>query len=143
MLLSSQGYAEDCIATPQMGMGTHFEPVTEHKIDVGQGLMVNGKVLSTLDCKPIANVRIEHWQMNTKGKYVDELRAYLHSDEKGEFRFETEWPGSDVPHIHFIIYAESYKKLVYVWIPSKKTRNIDLEFVLESKDKQTLTKLSH
>ena len=82
------------------------------------------------DCTPVANARIEHWQANTDGYYVDRLRAYLFSDEQGNFRFETEWPGARVPHIHFIVTAEGYKQLVTQWIGSDETAQITLDMVL-------------
>ena len=141
ILMTTQAYAADCKASPQMGMGTHFKPITQHKIDIGQGFKVKGVILSAQGCTPIENARIEHWQMNTKGEYIDELRAYLMSDANGEFTFETEWPGSEVPHIHFIVHAEGYKKLIYVWIASEKTNSIDLELVLEPINQMTLTQL--
>ena len=141
MIMAAQTYAADCKASPQMGMGTHFKPITQHKIDIGQGLKVKGVILSAPVCIPIENARIEHWQMNSEGEYVDELRAYLMSDTNGEIAFETEWPGSDVPHIHFIVHAEGYKKLVHVWIASEKTKSIDLKLILEPINRMTLTQL--
>lgn len=138
MIIATQAYAADCKASPQMSMGTHFKPITQHKINIGQGLKVKGVILSTQGCMPIANTRIEHWQMNTEGEYIDELRAYLMSDTNGEFTFETEWPGSDVPHIHFIVHAEGYKKLIYVWIASEKTESIELKLILEPNDNQLI-----
>ncbi len=139
--LSAQVQAMDCKPSPQMGMGDNYKPITEHKIDISQGLTVKGKILSSPDCLPVANARIEHWQMNTAGKYIDELRAYLISDEKGEFKFETEWPGSGTPHIHFIIDAEGYRKLVHVWLATEKTDAIELTLILEPKEKMTLTQM--
>ena len=141
ILMTTQVYAADCKASPQMGMGTHFKAITQHKIDIGQGFKVKGVILSAQGCTPIKNARIEHWQMNTEGEYIGELRAYLMSDTNGEFTFETEWPGSEVPHIHFIVHAEGYKKLIYVWIASEKTKSIDLKFVLKPINQMTLTHL--
>lgn len=141
MIMAAQAYASDCKISPQMGMGTHFKSITQHKIDIGQGFKVKGVILSAQGCIPIENARIEHWQMNSDGVYVDNLRVYLMSDANGEFAFETEWPGSDVPHIHFIVHAEGYNKLIHVWIASEKTKSIDLKLVLESINQMTLTHL--
>ena len=111
MIMAAQTYAADCKASPQMGMGTHFKPITQHKIDIGQGLKVKGVILSAQSCIPIENARIEHWQMNTEGSYVDRLRAYLYSDLEGAYRFETEWPGARVPHIHLISVSRVTERL--------------------------------
>ena len=131
ILFSPYVLSETCKPTEQMFKGTHFKPITQQKINIGQGLHIKGSVLSAKDCSPIENARIEHWQTNSDGKYVDELRAYLFSDANGKFEFETEWPGAPVPHIHFIIHAEGHKKSVTQWVGSKKIENINLELILE------------
>ena len=132
ILISPQVLSEACKPTEQMFQGTHHKPITQQKINIGQGLNIKGTVLSAKDCSPIENARVEHWQTNSNGKYVDELRAYLLSDASGKFEFNTEWPGAPVPHIHFIIHAEGYKKLVTQWVGSEKTEYINLELILEA-----------
>jgi protocatechuate 3,4-dioxygenase beta subunit len=132
ILISPPVLSETCKPTEQMSQGTHYKPITLQKINIGQGLYIKGTVLSATDCSPIENARIEHWQTNSNGKYVDELRAYLLSDTNGKFEFETEWPAAPVPHIHFIIHAEGHIKLVTQWIGSEKLENINLKLVLES-----------
>ncbi len=131
ILISPHVLGETCIPTEQMSPGTHNKPITQQKINIGHGLNIKGTVLSAKDCSAIENARIEHWQTNSNSKYVDELRAYLLSDTNGKFEFETEWPGAPVPHIHFIVHAEGYNKLVTQWVGSKKIENINLELVLE------------
>ena len=83
ILFSPYVLSETCKPTEQMFQGTHFKPITQQKINIGQGLHIKGTVLSAKDCSPIENARIEHWQTNSDGKYVDELRAYLFSDANG------------------------------------------------------------
>jgi len=131
ILISPHALSEACKPTEQMSQGTHHKPITQQKINIGQGLHIKGTVLSAKDCSPIKNARIEHWQTNSNGKYVDELRAYLLSDTNGKFEFETEWPAALVPHIHFIIQAEGYKKIGTQWVGSEKVENINLELILE------------
>jgi len=129
--ISPHTFSGPCKPTEQMSMGTHHKPITQQKTDIGQGLHIKGIVLSAKDCSPVENARIEHWQTNSNGHYVDELRAYLLSDANGNFRFETEWPGAPIPHIHFVVLAEGYKKLVTQWLGSEIIENINLELILD------------
>jgi protocatechuate 3,4-dioxygenase beta subunit len=131
ILISPHVLGETCMPTDQMSPGTHNKSITQQKINIGQGLNITGTVLSAKDCSAIENARVEHWQTNSKGKYVDGLRAYLLSDANGKFEFETEWPGAPVPHIHFIIFGEGHKKLVTQWVGSEKVEVINLELILE------------
>jgi Protocatechuate 3,4-dioxygenase beta subunit len=125
------GYTEtQCTPTPQMFLGTHYEDKFQNKVDIGQGLIITGRVLSAVTCEPIPGARIEHWQTGTSGFYTDKLRAYLLSDYVGSYRFETEWPGAPVPHIHFIVTAPGYKKLTTQWIGQEQVDHIDLDFIL-------------
>ncbi len=78
--------------------------------------------------------RVEHWQADVQGYYVDKLRAYLLSDKDGGFSFKTEWPGARIPHIHFMVTAEGYKKLVIQWIGSKRTGQSRLDLVLQPEE---------
>ncbi|MGH8657916.1 MAG: hypothetical protein ACREV4_05405 [Gammaproteobacteria bacterium] len=82
-----------------MPLGTHYKEGAEYKIDIGTDLIIKGRVLAMPNCTPIAHARIEHWQADVQGHYVDKLRAYLLSDKDGGFSFKTEWPGylSTVP----------------------------------------------
>lgn len=135
-------YGKACESTPRLSLDSNYKPITEHRIDVGKGLKVKGIILSSPDCQPIQNARIEHWQMNSQGNYTEQLRAYLMSDKDGEFSFESEWPGSSTPHIHFLIHAEGYKQLVQVWLASEVTDSINLRFILEPVNAMTLTSLT-
>jgi protocatechuate 3,4-dioxygenase beta subunit len=130
LLLLSPVLAAQCKPSPTMSMGTHYKEITTHETDIGTGLLVSGRVLSAMDCTPIAGARINHWQADKKGKYVDHLRAFLFSDNGGRYRFETEWPGTPVPHIHFIVTAPGYEKLVTQWVGSEHVEQIMLDFVL-------------
>lgn len=132
--VSTAAFAEDCIPTPHRTTGTHYEPVTSQRIDVGEGVMVSGRVLSAPDCKPIANARVAHWQAGEKGRYIDQLRAYLFTDSRGRYQFETEWPDLNPPHIHFIVTAEGYKKLETQWVGDDRQNKIVFTMVLDRED---------
>ncbi len=123
--------AAQCEPTPERFLGTHYKEIERHQIDVGQGLIILGRVLSASDCKPVRHARIEHWQTNRDGFYVDRLRAYLYSDGAGGYRFETEWPGAAVPHIHFRVVAPGFRTLVTQWIGEQPVDEIRFDLVLE------------
>jgi protocatechuate 3,4-dioxygenase beta subunit len=105
ILFSKLVYANDCAPTAHRTTGTHYEPVSEQRKDIGKGIIVSGQVLSIPDCQPVANAKVAHWQAGENGRYQDELRAYLFTDKQGRYQFETEWPNISPPHIHFIVTA--------------------------------------
>ena len=89
--------ASDCIPTPHRTTGTHYAPVTVQRNDIGKGLLVHGRILSTPDCQPVAKAKVAHWQAGEDGRYSDRLRAYRFTDAEGRFSFETEWPNLRPP----------------------------------------------
>ena len=91
---------------------------------------VRGQVQSFPDCTPVANAKIAHWQGGEKGRYVDELRAYMFTDDQGRYEFETEWPNMPSPHIHFIVTAEGHGILKTQWIGSERQTEINFDLVL-------------
>ena len=130
-VLPISGMAADCIPTPHRTTGTHYAPVTEHKMNVSQGVRIRGRILAAPDCNPVANAKIAHWQADSNGVYVDRLRAYLFSDANGYFEFETEWPDLLPPHIHFIVTAEGYEVLETQWRGDEPTRLIEFDMILQ------------
>ncbi len=119
-------HAIECPPTQHRTTGTHYKPVTEHMADISTGLTVSGRILEADTCHPISHARVAHWQANKEGVYVDRLRAYMLSNEKGEYRFKTEWPALSVPHIHFIVSAEGYETIETQW---RGNENEPLEFI--------------
>jgi len=135
LILSAPAHAMDCTPTPHRTTGTHYEPVTEHRIDVSKGVIVHGQVLAAPNCTPVAHARVAHWQAGENGRYSEKFRAYLFTDAEGRFRFETEWPNLRSPHIHFIVTARGFKKLETQWIGDKRQKEIVFDLVLEKEDK--------
>lgn len=131
--MSSAALAEGCNPTPHRTTGTHYQPVTEQKSNIGKGLIFEGRVLSTPDCKPVAQARVAHWQADQYGHYTDELRAYLFTDAQGRFRFETQWPNLRPPHIHFIVTKDGYHTLETQWRGSTPVKNADFNLIIEAK----------
>ena len=132
--------ADSCEPTPHRSTGTHYEPVTEEKINISKGVIVHGQILAAPDCTPIPNAKIAHWQGGEQGRYKDYLRAYLFSNDQGEYKFETEWPNMPTPHIHFIITADGYEKLETQWIGSERQSEINFNMVLKTKRKKKVKK---
>lgn len=130
-LLSTAVQAFDCIPTPHRTTGTHYEPVTEEKTDISEGVIFRGQVLAAPACEPVAGARVAHWQAGEDGRYQDRLRAFLYTDGEGRFRFETEWPNLRPPHIHFIVTAEGHEILETQWIGDERQSEIDFTLVLE------------
>jgi protocatechuate 3,4-dioxygenase beta subunit len=110
--------------------GTHFKPVTREQVDIGQGLVVHGRVLAAPDCRTIPGARIAHWQAGEKGRYVDHLRAWLVSGIDGSYRFETEWPALSVPHIHFTVTAEGYRPVTTQWVGDAPVERVEFDIIL-------------
>ena len=94
--------------------------------------MVQGWILNTV-CEPVPHAKVAHWQAGEDGKYSDRLRAFLYSDDKGFFKFETEWPNLTPPHIHFIVTAEGYEILETQWVGRSPQSDIEFNMVLEEK----------
>ena len=130
-MLSAHVLAAECVPTPHRTTGNHYKPVTVEKTDVGQGVVVAGRVLAAPDCSPVANARVAHWQAGEEGRYVDRLRAYLFTDANGHYRFETEWPDLATPHIHFIVTAEGYEILETQWVGARRQDSIEFNMTLE------------
>lgn len=131
MLHGASAFAQ-CKPTESMTPGTHYKPVTVQQTNTGKGLTVSGHVRAEGDCRPIAGAKIAHWQANSKGKYEDNLRAYMLTDRNGGYSFNTEWPGAEVPHIHFMVIAKGYKTLITQWVSAgDNRRHIQQNFILE------------
>ena len=126
----------ECILTPHRTTGTHYAPVTEHKINISKGVLVQGRVLAWPDCTPVANAKIAHWQADENGRYVDRLRAYMFTDKNGRYQFETEWPDMRTPHIHFIVTSTGYQTLETQWVGFERSRRINFDMVLEPENRK-------
>lgn len=130
VLMSVAVCAKECNPTPTMFQGTHFKPITQEQVDIGKGLLVEGRVLAAPDCRPVPGAMIAHWQAGEKGRYVDHLRAWLISGEDGGYRFETEWPALPAPHIHFTVTAEGYRPLTTQWVGDEPVDRVEFDIIL-------------
>lgn len=120
----------ECKPTPHRTTGTHYKPVTEHRVDISRGVAVHGQILAAPDCNPVSNAKVAHWQAGEDGRYSDQLRAYIFTDAAGRYSFETEWPALSPPHIHFIVTADGYQVLETQWVGDTRTQDIEFDMVL-------------
>ena len=130
VLMSATVCAAACDPTPTMFKGTHFKAITQQQVDIGKGLVVQGRVLAAPDCHPVLGAKIAHWQAGKKGRYVDHLRAWLISGEDGSYRFETEWPAMHTPHIHFTVTAQGYRPLTTQWVGDESVDRVAFDIIL-------------
>ena len=132
---STMAHAADCQPTPSRTIGTHYDisKATHQPGDIGDGLLMSGRVLSANDCKPIPNVKVLHWQAGESGRYEDRLYAWRHTDKSGAFRFETEWPALNPPHIHFMVEAPGHEPLATQWIADEPVGEAQIDLVLQPK----------
>ena len=113
--------------------GPFYKPGAPVRSSVGTGYVLSGKVLSARDCTPVSRARIELWQANPEGKYDDDHRATVYSEESGAYRFEGNFPpgySGRPPHIHIRISAEGYHTLTTQHYPAEGTTTGNFDLVL-------------
>ena len=82
---------------------------------------------------PIARARIELWLAGPDGRYDDDHRATLFSNESGEYRFESNTPpgyAGRPPHIHVQVSADGFQTLATQHYPAKGQTEGYLDLVL-------------
>jgi protocatechuate 3,4-dioxygenase beta subunit len=126
--------AADCVPTPGRTIGTHYDisKATHQPGDLGKGLVMHGRVLSADGCRPLAGVKIIHWQAGEQGRYLDRLYAWRLTDENGAYRFETEWPALRPPHIHFQVEVSGHRPLATQWIAGGPVEEARFDLVLQA-----------
>jgi protocatechuate 3,4-dioxygenase beta subunit len=96
-----------CSPTFDDGLSPSYKPDTPVRSVVGHGHVLTGVVLSSRDCQPIPNAKLEFWpEIEDKG-HPEEQRAMLYTDSEGRYRFECDQP----EHIHMRISAPGFRTL--------------------------------
>lgn len=132
LLFFSGSVFAQCVPTVARAPGSHYQPINNNQVNIGKGLTVEGHVRRAGDCQPIVGARVAHWQADAKGKFTDEMRAYILTDRNGRYRFSTEWPGANPPRIHFMVVAEGYKTLITDWTGDERKRpSIQVNLIIE------------
>ncbi|HZM23023.1 MAG TPA: carboxypeptidase regulatory-like domain-containing protein [Anaerolineales bacterium] len=88
-------------------MSPSYKPNTPERTIVGRGHVVTGVVLSSVDCKPIPNAKLEFWPEEAGLGHPDSSRATFFTDQNGHYRFESNLP----EHIHMRVSAPGYKTI--------------------------------
>jgi catechol 1,2-dioxygenase len=99
--------SRSCIPTLDDGVSPSYREDTPERTVVGQGHVVTGVVLSSADCKPIANAKLEFWPEEEGLRHPDSSRATFYSDKDSRYRFECNMPH----HIHMRISAPGYRTM--------------------------------
>ncbi len=114
-LKSLQAAETTCQPTRPDSLGPFYEPNAPVRSSVGKGYVLTGVVKSAEDCSPIAGARIEFWLAGPNGKYDDDHRATVLSDESGAYWFESTFPPTYFgrpSHIHIRVTVGGYRTLV-------------------------------
>ena len=102
---------------------------TPRRSKIGTGHVLQGRVLSAPDCKPVARALVVFWQAGRNG-YGPRGRGSVFTDRAGRFRIEGPVPASygRGPHIHIAVVHPLYEDLLtrYGVRPSAKTGRIRL-----------------
>jgi hypothetical protein len=103
----SSSRVASCKPTLDDGVSPSYIPNTPERTVVGHGHVLTGAVLSSVDCQPIAGVKLEFWTEEEGLGHPASSRATFFTDEKGQYRFECNMP----EHIHMRISAEGYRTI--------------------------------
>jgi len=118
-------------------LGPFYKPDAPVRSSVGKGYVLSGVVKSSVSCAPIKDAQIEFWLAGPDGKYNDDHRATIFSDEKGSYRFESNVPGpyfGRPPHIHVKVSAKGFKALITQHYPEKGKTGASFDLVLVPAD---------
>ena len=99
--------SSSCKPTLDDGVSPSYKQDAPERIVVGQGHVVTGVVLSSVDCKPIPNATLEFWPEEEGLGHPDSSRATFFTDQDGGYRFECNLPD----HIHMRISAPGYRTI--------------------------------
>jgi len=122
-----------CPPTPEDEMGPFYRPGAPLSSRIGTGYVLTGSVKSAVDCAPIPSPLIELWQTGPNGRYDDAHRAAIITDESGQYRFETDYPGayfSRPAHIHIRVTAKGFRPLTTQHYLQKNTTEAVFNLVL-------------
>jgi len=133
MIAQHKKYSIGCMPTPPDALGPFYKPGAPLRNRVGKGYELNGKVLSSKDCAPIKEARIELWMAGPNGEYIDDYRATVLTNESGNYGFESHLPPSYLtrpPHIHIRVTADGFNTLSTQHYSAEGSSNAEFDLVL-------------
>ena len=133
MIAQLKKYGIGCIPTNPDSLGPFYKPNAPLRGSVGRGYRLSGLVLSSRNCLPIPQARIELWMAGPDGEYKDDYRALVIANESGEYQFESHFPPSyskRPPHIHIRTTAPGFKTLITQHYPEIRSKKGEFDLVL-------------
>lgn len=125
--------AADCPPTREDYEGPFYKPEAPFRTKVGEGYLFQGRVLSAQGCRPLAQAVVELWLAGPGGRYHDDYRARLRTDQEGLFRFESHLPPGyqgRPPHIHLKVRAQGHRTLTTQHYPSSGADRGEMDLIL-------------
>ena len=126
--------AKDCPPTEPDALGPFYKSDAPVRSKIGAGYILAGTVRSSVECSPVAGARIEMWQAGPDKEYDDAHRATLFSNTDGQYRLETHYPPRyslwRPSHIHILVDAPGFRRLVTQHYPEKNFREAFFDLVL-------------
>ena len=122
-----------CPPTSPDSLGPFYKARAPLRQSVGKGYKLSGRVVSTKNCSPIPQARIELWMAGPDGDYKDDFRATVISNDAGEYSFESHIPPAYMnrpPHIHIRVTAEGFKDLITQHYPEMNTKKAVFDLIL-------------
>jgi protocatechuate 3,4-dioxygenase beta subunit len=122
-----------CTPTRPDTEGPFYKASALLRSKTGTGLIIEGTVKSSGTCEPIADARIEWWQTNPEGRYDDDHRGAWLTDNKGQYRIETDFPppySGRPSHVHFKVFAPGHRTLTTQVYPGKGQDILKFDFIL-------------
>jgi protocatechuate 3,4-dioxygenase beta subunit len=132
-MTSTRTFLTKCDPTPADYLGPFYKSDAPVRSSVGKGYSLEGVVMSSQDCSPIASARIELWLVNSDGSYDDDHRATVFSNDRGEYRFESNFPPGYFgrpPHIHIRLSANGFVTLATQHYPAEGQTSGKFDIVL-------------
>lgn len=123
-----------CRPTPYDEIGPFYLPGAPERSKVGKGLVLYGVARSYPSCLPLQGVKIEFWLVGPSGRYDEQHRGTVYSDEDGRYRIETSYPppySGRPSHIHFFITAAGHERLITQFYPENGATDAVFDIVLE------------
>lgn len=128
--------ARSCPPTESDGFGPFAQAGSPPlRSTFGTGFTLRGRVLRSLDCRPLAGATVEVWQAGKGGVYDRRGRASVVTGRDGSFAFRGPPPVAYEgisPHIHVRVSHEGFDEVATTVRTTRGARTARIEIVLGS-----------